>query len=104
MTPEIEKTIVTIQGKQHEVDTILYAGGLWMVPGWTEIVGRWRRPARLIRLDPSMFRVAAPGLYVVDEELPVELFSPEHAVWRSVIGYEVANAPHLAYPSATFRH
>lgn len=45
------KTRVTISGRVCEVGTINFADGLWLVPGWRQLAGGWRKPAGLIRID-----------------------------------------------------
>lgn len=93
------KTRVLIAGREFDVDTIKYAGALWLVPGWRELIGGWRKPARLIRMDTLAYEEIQPGLYRLEAEAPEALFSPEPTEWQKVTGYEVCGAPHaLAFP------
>lgn len=93
------KTTVDIDGRIEDVDTVEYAGGLWLVPGWKSDVGRWRRPSHLIRIDTLPHQEDRSGHYRLKVPLPRDLFDPNFSVWSWVPGYEVGLPPYeMTFP------
>lgn len=93
------KTTVVIDGLAHEVDTIDHNSKLWLVPGWVQSPdGRWKKPARLIRIDNRSWTKDSELHYSLKEKLPSHLFNPESDDWHNIKGYEVIDRPQIVLP------
>jgi hypothetical protein len=55
-----------LETKIHQIDTIEYEGGLWLVPEWLEAPTEgWKKPARIVRMD-SLPHSPMPDTYPAD--------------------------------------
>ncbi len=91
-------TRVLIDGEIHFVDTVEYQGALWLVPGWRELPGNFRQPARIIRFDNLPHRMVGYGRYEIDVEMPASMFSPEFQSGQENGEFEIVDRPRFALP------